>query len=447
MIQLTEFGLEIEGLDEIRDGLSDDWRAAFGPSVDVSDESPDGVLLGIMAERFALLNEGIEQVHMASDPDAAGGASLEALCALTGTTRALATRSTVTLTLTGTPATVVAAASRVETATTQVEFETLVDATIVALSARASTTAYDVGDRVTSAGNAYVCVEAGTTGGSGAAPTTTGDDITDGAVHWRYMGEGTGAVDVAARATTAGPLLAGSGDLTVIVTPVGGWASATNLLDADPGSAEETDPDLRVRRVAELAAQGATTREAIRAELLRVPGVTAVTVFVNDTDTTDSDGVPPHSIEVLVQGGDDQAIWDQLLASVAAGIGTHGDEVGVAVDSQGTEHTMRFTRPEEIEVYVDVTVVVDPRVFPVDGEDQVKAAIVAKGDTRAAGHDVRAIATGAPALDVNGVLDVDEVLIGTAPSPGTSTTIPVSLRQIAVYDTSRVDVTVVEETP
>lgn len=446
MSGLTADGFVIETQDEIRESMNEDMRTAFGPSIDLSDGSIQGQVIAIVSERLALLWELAEAVNASQDPDEATGANLEALAALTGTLREAARASTATLTLTGDDTTVVSEGSQAATSDTGAVFATDAEATLAALDAWANTTAYAVGDRVTNASRAYVCTDAGTSAGSG-GPTTTSSAITDGGCIWRYMGEGAAAVDVAATCTETGATVATSGAITEIETPVSGWDGVINLEDADVGAAQMSDENLRVQREIDLAAPGTSPIPAIRSELLDVEGVTAVTVFYNNTDLTDVDGVPPHAIEALVQGGEDQDIWDQLFASVAGGIATHGDESGTVEDSQGTEHTLKFSRPEELEIYVDVNVTVDPDEFPADGEDQIKAAIVAWGAAQRAGKDVVASAISAQVFGVTGVLDVTDIDIGTSPAPGAGTTVAVSLRQLADYDTSRITVTVAEGTP
>jgi uncharacterized phage protein gp47/JayE len=430
-IGLTTEGLVIPTVDEVVADINAEVWDAFGTTIDLSPNTPMGQYIGIFAERYVALCELAQAVYSSQDPDAATGDALEAIALLTGTTRAAATPSTATLTLTGTPATVVSAGSLADT-DGNVEFATDDDATIATLTAWANTTAYVVGDRRRNASRAYVCITA---------------DITDGTVHWRYMGEGTGAIDVAATATATGPQAAISGTVVNIVTPVSGWSSVINLEDAEPGTSEDTDEQLRVRRVDELSLAGTSPVDAIRADLLDVPGVTAVTVFNNPTDDTDADGVTPHSVECLVTGGEDQDIWNALLAAVAGGIQAYGEEEGVAVDENGFEHTVAFTRPEVIDIYVAITVEVDARYFPLDGADQIEAAIVAWGDGREAGVNVRASAVSAQAFGIAGVLGVTVCNIDDAPAPATSTAIPLSTRQKADFDTSRITVTVSEVTP
>lgn len=446
---LLSTGFVPQPLSYIRATLDDEARAKFGASIDVSDRSYGGWLHGILAERLAVIWELLEQITTSSDPDKAAAALLDALCALTGTFRDPASASTATLTLTGTAATVVGAGSLVEAASTGAAFATDASATLAALTAWANTTAYVVGDRRSNSGKSYVCTTAGTSAGSG-GPTTTATDITDGTVHWRYLGIGTAAADVAATCTVTGPTVAVSGDLTEIATSVAGWSSVINLLDADVGRAAATDGELRAQREADIARAGTGTDPAVLQALLRVPGVTSARIFDNRSNVTDGDGIPAHTIEALVEGGADQDIWDALLANLPSGPGTYGTEAGSATDSQGNAQSMSFTRPTAVPIYatLEVTVNADARigaVFPADGAAQIKNAIVAWGDQLGCGRAVTAWATGSQAAAVPGVTDVTSVFIDDAPAPAAGTTIPITVRQRSTWDTSRITVNVTVE--
>ena len=445
MAGLTPTGFVPATLIEIRADLDSAFRDAYGASIKLGDTSSLGQVVGIFAERYALLWEAMEAVVAGNDPNKAIDTLLKALCAITGTVPEVATASTVTLTLTGTPTTPIAALSVASTTGTASRFATDSLGTITALTAWAITTAYVVGDRVTNAARAYVCITAGTSAGSG-GPTTTSDDITDNGAHWRYMGEGTGAVDIVSTCEVTGPTVAISGEIVTLETPISGWDSVINLLDATLGQDVETNEALRLRRTTELSRPGEGTPSAIRAKLLDVASVTAATVFLNDTDTTDSDGVPPHSVEALVRGGLDQDIWDALLASVGGGIHTHGTEVGTATDTSGT-HDEEFSRPTAIPIYVIITIEYDAATYPDDGDDQVAAAIVAFGDLASSGKDAVSSSIAAQGHKVAGVTNTSPCLIGIAPTPTLETTIAISNRELATHDTSRIIVNSSAVTP
>ncbi len=448
---MTVYGLTVDGFvpqpaSVISDGIVAKLRARFGASLPVSDDTIEGHYVQILSERLALLWELLEQIVSSTDPDKANGALLEAVCIITGTFRTAARYSVVIETLVGDDGSSIPSGSVVAATSTSKKFLTIADADIVELDAWTAATLYAIGDRRSNGGNAYRCITAGISDGAG-GPTTELADITDGAAHWRFLGNGTGAVDVVCRATDTGPIVAVSGDLTTIVTPIGGLNSVINILDAVAGADQMTDEDLRKLRNKELSEPGTGPADAIRAALLKVPGVTAATVFHNDTDLTDDDGVPPHRVECLVQGGEDQAIWDCLRVNVAAGIRTYGEEEGTSTDSQGKEQPMFFTRPEEIVVYVDVTLEKDED-YPVDGDDQVKLLIATYGNAQVTGKNVVAMAIAGSFINVApGVIGAELPLIGVVPAPVASTTIQISNRQIATFDTSRISVTTTDGIP
>lgn len=445
---LSDVGFLPEPLSQLRADLEAAMRGAFGASLSLGDRSIFGQIVGIIAERLADLWSNMERVNSSQDPDKATGASLDALCALTGTARPPATFSAVTLTLTGTPATVVPLGTAAATASTAKNFALVAAATITVVPTWVTATIYSVGNRVTNGGSVYQCTVGGTSSGgpTGIDPTAL---IADGTVTWTWLGLGTGAIDALANAQVTGVIEGFARDITVRINQVAGWSSVTNLLDAAPGRDVASDGVLRQLRVAELSGDGETTLDAITAALLSLTDVTSCTVFVNNTDFTDANGTPPHSIaplvEIAVGATFDQEIWDTLLANVAAGILTFGTSIGTSVDSQGNPQTMAFSRPTAIPIYVRLVVLKD-LTYPGDGDAEVADAVATWGQNQAVGKDVVASAIVAQAFSVQGVLDV-QAFIDVSPSPTLSVTIPISLRQLATYDTSRISVTSTTGTP
>ena len=91
-------------------------------------------------------------------------------------------------------------------------------------------------------------------------------------------------------------------------------------------------------------------------DVLEVEGVQQAFVFENVTLATDSDGLPPKSFEVVVEGGADQDIADTIFLHKPAGIETFGTTSLSVLDTQGFNHTVKLSRPTTLQMFVDVTV-------------------------------------------------------------------------------------------
>jgi uncharacterized phage protein gp47/JayE len=417
---LTPTGLVIEAVDDIRTSVEDDLRATFFKSLPLGDKTALGHLVGILSNFAGLLWERLEEVNSSFDRDKATDAALRARCLLTGTLAQPATPSVATLTLCGTPTTVVNAGSVVGVASSgdppTILFDTRDTVTITALAAWSTSTNYAVGARVTANARCYQCITTGLSANIGSGPSTTGTDIIDGTVHWEYAGEGTGAIDVLADCTIDGPTQGTAGDITAIQSPASGWSSARNLLDAELGTTESTDEELRLLAALELEGAGGSTKDALRADILRlVKGVVSCTVFMNITDLVDANGLPPHSFETLVRGGDVQAIVDVIADNQPEAIATYSSlgTSGTHVDSEGVAQTIYYTRPTDVNMYAVVYVNYDVTQYPDDGDDEVKTAITTWGAGFPTDRDVDPTAVGAQpfAAKVPGVTGVPQVLV------------------------------------
>jgi hypothetical protein len=138
--------------------------------------------------------------------------------------------------------------------------------------------------------------------------------------------------------------------ITTIKTPVTGVYSVTNNAPSSGGRGIETDAELRERYSGLPAATGSSA-EAIRAALMNVAHTQTVRVFENDGNAPDENGLPEKSIEAVILGGDDTEIAMVLLDKKPAGIQLFGSESVNILDSQGQMKTMRFSRPDNIDVY------------------------------------------------------------------------------------------------
>lgn len=382
---VTATGFSKKTLEEVLADLKAALHSQISPTLNLTSTSILGVFVGVVAERIAEVWDVAEAVYDSRSPDGAIGLGLDQVSAITGTLREGARPSTVSENLDLDAATTVPVGSIVAVAgNPTAQFRTLAAVTSVLA----------------------------------------------------------GVYPVEMESVDDGPVVANAGTLTVIVTPVTGWNSATNPLDADLGADVESDPHLRLKREEELRQQGTTPVDALRADLLALEGVEQVRIYENVGHAPDADGVPGHAFEAVVIGGVDavvaQAIWD----GKATGINTHGTSSEVVEDTAGGEHDVEFTRPVEVDIWVAVTVLVDPDLFPVDGDLQIQEAIVALGDLSEIGEDVIRTRFYAPALSIPGVLDVTVLKVDDVDPPVSTGNVVIGSRQIATFDTSRVEVTV-----
>ena len=249
-------------------------------------------------------------------------------------------------------------------------------------------------------------------------------------------------------AETAGPTVANAETLTVIETPITGWEDVTNELDAILGNEQESDAALKAKQIEEVAIAGAATVEAIRADLKQVDNVTEALVFQNNKDIVDSDGRPPHSLDIVVEGGDNDEIADAIFNSAAGGIETIGDITVLLTDTQNFEQIIKYSRPVPINIFVEIDLVVDPAIFPSPtsaGLQQVKDAVLVYGKALIIGQDVVVFGS-TPNLSCSfqgilGILDFT-IRVGKTVNPTLDDNVVVAPREIPKFDSSRITVSI-----
>lgn len=247
-----------------------------------------------------------------------------------------------------------------------------------------------------------------------------------------------------------GPVLAPSGQLTAISAPVTGWTSVTNPLDATPGNLLELDEDYRLRQEQELSAAGSGTTDAIRADLLEVPGVISARVISNTSMTTDPvTGTPAKAIQAIVwdgviPGASNDQVAQSLWDDKPAGIPYYGASSGIATDAVGGLQTVQFTRPAQVLVYLAFTVAFTPGLSPslqTAAIAAVKAAAVAYGSANLKPSvEVLALGLRAAAFGVSGIFNVPALALDVTPAPTATADLTIGTTQVAVLDSSRISV-------
>jgi uncharacterized phage protein gp47/JayE len=164
-----------------------------------------------------------------------------------------------------------------------------------------------------------------------------------------------GTITVTATAVLEGALSAAPDTVNMIFTPTNGWQSVNNPSAATVGAAAEDDAALRIRQQASTALPSQTVLEGTYAAVANVPGVTALQDYENYTDLTNSDGLPPHSISFVVEGGTDDAVAAAIQIKKTPGTDTYGTTSVPTVDSNGVPITINFFRPTSAVIGVQIT--------------------------------------------------------------------------------------------
>jgi uncharacterized phage protein gp47/JayE len=311
--ELTSTGLNLDDFETVRALVVAQLRATISNILDVSPDQPIGQITDITLEHRQQISELLQEIYSAMDPEQATGQSLDALCSMTGTYRNPATYGTVGLTLNLNAATTVPAGS-IAAVTGDPDNQWILDADVTSVGA----------------GN--------------------------------YAGTAT--------ASETGVIQALAGTITTIVTPVAGWNSVTNALDADEGEEVESDTDLRLRREVELQQGGSTTLGAVVAAVSAIEEVIQVIGYENVRSYV-QDGMPPKSIEIVYWSGATSPTPPAVVAEIAETIqsekaggiqayGTNTDdgappaETQPVTDDYGTYH-IGFTRATDLRVRLDYT--------------------------------------------------------------------------------------------
>lgn len=380
-------------------------RSTIDPNFDVSPDQPIGQMAAIQASENAELWELARALYSGLNPNNAEGYILDGVCAYTGTKRDLQSRSTIVCSVNLNAATTLPVG-----ATANISGQPTNTWTLIGTADPSTRTLLAAGPVVsTTSGNYFAMFQS----------------------------------------TQLGPTAANAGQVTVITTPVSGWNTVTNLYGATLGSLTETDSHLLAKRELELAASGSDTVDAIRAALLEIQtpaGAQAIQqafVYENTSATVDANGVPGHTIHVIVYDGlvpaaTNQQIVDAIWQQKPSGVGTYGSTSGTSTDSAGNLQTVYFDRATITPVYLSLTTTRGSTFDNTNGPAAIKAALVAYWQ-KEFGLGVPMIARfigGAANRDnIQGLIDVPTFFLGLAYNPVTSANLAAGQMQILTLNT------------
>ena len=256
-----------------------------------------------------------------------------------------------------------------------------------------------------------------------------------------------GTIVATATCASTGAVAALAGSITTINTPTRGWVSVTNPLAATVGVAAETDAQLRVRQSQSVALASLTPFDAVDGAIANVEGVTRHKLFENDTETTDANGLPAHSISAIVEGGDATEIANTIRSVKGQGVTTYGTTAVIVADKYGNPYTIRFSRPVDVPVYVSITLKALTGYSSQVG-DEIKAAVAAYINSLAIGDSVLLSRVYSPANlgVVSGgnarFYDIMELLIGRSVAGVTAANLVVAYDESASCSVDNIAITV-----
>lgn len=226
-------------------------QSIYGPDINLDPSTPDGQLINIFAQAVLDLQDLITQVNNQFDPDNAVGVILDQRVTYNGIQRQAGTYTVTNITL------VISQACNLYG----------VD--------QSAQKVYTVADN---AGNQWNLLSAQTIVGAGT-----------------YV--------FAFQAANPGAVLTISNTITSPVSIVLGVSTINNPTTYTTlGLNEESDAQLKIRRQKSVALASQGFPDAMKAALKNITGITYAQVFENVTNGTNADGVPGHSIWVIVAG-------------------------------------------------------------------------------------------------------------------------------------------------
>nr|DAW79733.1 MAG TPA: Baseplate J like protein [Caudoviricetes sp.] len=312
MATLTETGIQIERLNDIVKRFEDGFKQIYGQNIDLSPNTPDGQMVGILAQIKMDIEELAENIYRQLDPDVATGAWLEQRVAYAGLMRRGASYSYLrSVILTGEPNTqlyagiVVSDQNKVRwVLTSDIQLDS---------------------------------------NGSGRAD---------------FRSEQLGSFNLAKNTTLT------------IETVTLGLTSAVTFENAEVGVEEETDTQLRERFLFSRTKNAQNSAEAITAKIAALPDVKQVRVLENNTAQRDALGVEPHSIDVIVYGGNDEEIANVIYQNKGAGVGLQGNTL-TSLKKDGETRPIRFDKVSLVDIQVSMRCVRYEDFTEID-KDQIK---------------------------------------------------------------------------
>lgn len=388
VFEVTENGIYAPSYAEILEYFQNQARAIFGQDVDIDADTQDGQLIAIFAQAVSDVNAQAIATYNQFNPNTAVGVGLDSAVKTNGIERQEATNSTVDLVLIG---------------------------------------------------------QAGTVINNGIA---TDDNSNNWLLPAQVVIPVSGEITVTATAEEVGDIEASANTITQIGTPTLGWQSVNNPSPATVGVAIETDSQLRARQARSTELSSVSLWEGIIASLLNLDGVTRVSGVKNDEDEISSEGIPGHTVAMIVEGGEVDEIGKTIFLKKGGGVGTYGTTETTYIDSYGFPNVIKFSRPTVVNVYVTLTIT-PASTYLSTAADEIKSRIADYINGLDIGEDVniaRVLASAVKDCDtgMDNRFEVSAIVMGESSGSQTAASIPIEWNEAASCDVDNITVTLNE---
>lgn len=154
-----------------------------------------------------------------------------------------------------------------------------------------------------------------------------------------------------------GPILIATGLINEMITGDTGIIRISNDLSPTLGRFKAADIEARQSYIARSALRSKNMLESIEAAIYNsVSNVIVVKGYENDTDENDTDNRPPHSVEIIVDGGDEGEIAQIIYNEKANGVRAFGNITYAIADKWGNLHSIGFSRPTYVYAWLKVEI-------------------------------------------------------------------------------------------
>lgn len=316
MGQLTPQGYVADTFNDIFNQFISGLKSIYGDDILVDPDDPDGQLAGILAQMRADIEGTILTIYQANDPDNATGAWLEQKVAYAGLERRTAQYSYLRdVVLTGTAGTLIKSGA------------ILRDDSGIQWVSQTDVTLDDSGS----------CVQ-------------------------DFRSQTLGQYQVVANISLT------------IMTVIAGWQTATTQYASEIGLEEETDPQLLARFYRSRSKPAVNCVDGTVADIYALPDVSEVVALENMSDSIDSNGVNGHTVNYIVDGGDNTQIG-RAIYSNWPGTGLQGGISVPITRYSGSSVDIQFDRPDPVDIVTAITVGRRKNFTSVDTEQIVSQVI------------------------------------------------------------------------